>query len=89
MKFISIPVFIVSLSIGIFIAYISLPAPHVVYVYPTPENIDKIQYKDEGGTCFGFKAKEKPCPKNNKLIRRYPVQTLKKDPIEIKSPSYI
>ena len=77
MKFISVPVFIVSLSIGIFIAYITTPPPHVVYVYPTPENIDNIQYKDEGGTCFGFTTNERECPKNNKLVRSYPVQTLK------------
>jgi len=87
MKFISIPVFIVSLAIGMFIAYITTPLPHIIYVYPTPENIDKIQYGDEGGTCFGFKSKEIECPKDAKLIRSYPVQTLKKN--EIKSTSYI
>ena len=32
MKFISIPVFIVSLAIGIFVVYISQPPTQVIYV---------------------------------------------------------
>jgi|TARA_R110002074_G_scaffold392494_1_gene578031 hypothetical protein len=75
MKFISIPVFIISLAIGLFLAYITTPSPGVIYVYPNPDNIDKIQFKDEGGTCFGFKTNEVKCPSDDKLIRRYPMQT--------------
>ena len=44
MKFISVPVFIISLTIGLFLAYITAPNPGVIYVYPNPDNIDKIQY---------------------------------------------
>jgi hypothetical protein len=76
MKFISVPVFIISLAIGLFLAYITTPDPGIIYVYPNPDNIDKIQFKDEGGTCFGFKAKEVNCPKDDNLIRRYPMQTM-------------
>ena len=76
MKFISVPAFIISLTIGLFLSYITAPNPGVIYVYPNPENIDKIQFKDEGGTCFGFKANEVKCPNDNKLVRRYPMQTV-------------
>ena len=79
MKFISVPVFIISLAIGIFIAYITAPTSQIIYVYPTPENIDQIQYRDDGGTCFGFTANEIECPKEEKLIRSYPVQHFNKE----------
>ena len=81
MKFINVPVFITSLCIGIFLSYISLPRPQVVFVYPTPENIDKIQYRDETGTCFSFSSHFVKCPANTKQIREYPVQTLKEENI--------
>ena len=47
MKFISIPVFIVSLAVGLFFVYITNPEPEIIYIYPTPENINKIQYQDK------------------------------------------
>jgi len=78
MKFISVPVFIVSLCIGLFISYATLPSPHIVFVYPTPENLDEIQYKDETGTCFGFTSHQVKCPKDKKQIREYPIQTMNK-----------
>ena len=40
MKFINIPVFIISLAIGIFLVYVGNPRPSVIYVYPTPDNLD-------------------------------------------------
>ena len=58
MKFVNIPIFLLSLTIGLFYTYITAPRPNVIFVYPTPENINQIQYKDEGGTCFGFDAQE-------------------------------
>jgi len=80
MKFISIPVFIISLAIGFFVAYLTTPTPQIIYVYPTPDNIGKVQYKDEGGTCFGFTARKLKCPDKRELIRKYPVQDLKHKP---------
>lgn len=79
MKFINIPLFIVSLCIGLFISYITTPSPHMVFVYPTPENLDKIQYKDESGTCFGFTSHHVKCPSDKRKIRQYPIQTIRKD----------
>ena len=74
MKFINIPVFIISLAIGIFLVYVGNPRPSVIYVYPTPDNIGSIQFKDKSDTCYGFRSKEVTCPKNQTKIRHYPVQ---------------
>ena len=74
MKFINIPAFIISLAIGIFLVYIGNPRPSIIYVYPTPDNVNEIQYKDRSGTCFGFEANQVSCPANKKLVREYPIQ---------------
>lgn len=79
MKFINVPVFIVSLCIGIFLSYISLPRPQVVFVYPTPENANQIQYRDEVGACFRFSSHPVKCPSDTKQIREYPIQTLREE----------
>ena len=36
MKFISVPIFILSLAIGLFVVYITAPKAQVIYVYPNP-----------------------------------------------------
>ena len=46
----------------------------IIYVYPTPDNIGSIQFKDKADTCYGFRSKEVTCPKNQTKIRHYPVQ---------------
>ncbi len=74
MKFLNIPVFIISLAVGIFLVYIGAPRPDIIYVYPNPDNLHKIQYKDKGGSCFGFDSKQVTCPSKKNLIREYPVQ---------------
>ena len=74
MKFINIPIFIISLAVGLFFSYITTPMPEVILVYPTPDNIQDIQYKDESGGCFGFTTKEVTCPNDKKQIREYPTQ---------------
>ena len=42
MKFLNIPLFLVSLAIGLFVLYISMPPTQVIYVYPNPDNIDNF-----------------------------------------------
>ena len=64
MKYISIPGFIISLALGLFMVYITNPNKEVVYVYPTPDNVNKIHYKDSASTCWKYKAKQVKCPKN-------------------------
>jgi hypothetical protein len=71
---INVPTLIIALSVGLFFSYVIRPQTDVIYVYPTPENIDRIQYEDNGGTCFGFKSSETSCPNDKSKIRHYPVQ---------------
>jgi len=49
---ISVPAFLISLVLGLFIVYMFNPTPTVIYVYPTPDNINKIQYKDYANNCY-------------------------------------
>lgn len=74
MKFIIPQVFIISLAIGLLITYAITPRADVIFVYPTPDNVDKIQYRDKGGTCFGFSREEVKCPHDKNMIQRYPLQ---------------
>ena len=45
-KYIRIPVFIVSLAIGILFVYLTNPDKRKIFVYPSPDNVNNIQYKD-------------------------------------------
>ena len=74
MKFINFPLFIASLAIGLFLVYISMPATQIIYVYPNPDNEDKITYKDKADNCFHFTSQEVKCPKDISKIRSYDVQ---------------
>jgi hypothetical protein len=47
---------------------------NTIYVYPTPENIDKILYKDKADQCFQFQAQEIKCPSNPTLIKNHKIQ---------------
>ena len=55
---INLPVFIVSFSLGILYAYLHIPKKQIIFIYPTLDNVDNIQYKDKAETCFNI-AKEK------------------------------
>jgi hypothetical protein len=74
LKFINIPVFIISLAIGFFFVYVFNPSKRKIYVYPTPDNVDTIQYKDETGTCFEFKDEKTGCPSKESDIAKIPPQ---------------
>ena len=70
---ISFPVFNISLSIGLLFVYLSTPPPTVIYVYPTPENINKVEYKDKADNCYQFKSTEVSCV-NTEDIKTIPIQ---------------
>jgi hypothetical protein len=74
-KYIKLNVFIISLAFGLFAVYITMPDTRKIYVYPTPENIDVLQYKDKTDTCFQFKQNEVDCPTNEAEITKIPVQS--------------
>lgn len=64
-EFIEWRVFIASLAIGLLFVYIVKPNMKTIYVFPNPENIDKIQYVDHTNTCFNFDKQEVSCNDNN------------------------
>jgi hypothetical protein len=73
-KFISLPVFLVSLAIGVLFVYLSNPPPTVVYVYPTPDNVGNFEYKDKADNCFQYSSVEVKCPAGNKGVKTIPIQ---------------
>lgn len=74
MKFLNIPLFIISLAVGFFFVYLYNPDKKVIYVYPTPDNIDKVQYTDNAQNCFIFKQTEINCPSKQEDITNYDIQ---------------
>ena len=73
-KYINFPVFLVSLAIGILFVYLFQPELNVIYVYPTPDNQNKILYKDKTDNCFKFNAIEVECPDDKSKIKNIPIQ---------------
>ena len=74
-KYISIPIFALSFLFGLMAVYMFMQGEtRKIYVYPTPENLEKIQYKDSTDTCFEFKQMEVACPVNDSLMSKIPIQ---------------
>jgi len=69
------PVFIVSFAVGLFFVYILGPDIKTVYIYPNPENVDKMLFKDKADNCFSFNEEIVDCPSNKSLISSIPIQT--------------
>jgi hypothetical protein len=67
-NYINIPVFFVSLSFGLLAVYLISDENRIIYVYPTPDNVDIIQYKDKTGKCFEYEAETVDCPKDKNLM---------------------
>ena len=51
-----------------------MPPTQVIYVYPTPDNENKISFQDKADNCFHFSSKEVPCPSDITKIRDYNIQ---------------
>ena len=45
-----------------------------IYIYPSPETIDKVLFKDKADNCFYFEEQFVECPKNENLISKIPIQ---------------
>jgi hypothetical protein len=73
-KFINFPVFLISLAIGLFAVYITMPDKRKIFVYPTPDNYDILQYRDKADACFSFSEKQVDCPKDESKISKIPAQ---------------
>ena len=73
-KYIDLKIFIISLALGLLFVYLWRPKEKVIYVYPTPDNVDKLVYKDKVDNCFKFTAHEVKCPSDTNKIKDIPLQ---------------
>ena len=73
-KYINVKLFLISLFFGLFLSYITGTQNQVIYVYPTPENNNKISYKDKSNNCYHYKPVEVKCPKDNTKLSDYKIQ---------------
>lgn len=75
LDYISIPIFLLSFAIGLFLTYILGPEMKTIYIYPSPENVDKILFKDKADNCFYFDERIVDCPKDESKISKIPIQS--------------
>lgn len=74
LNYISLPIFLISFAIGLLFIYLMGPEMKTIYVYPSPENVDKVLFKDKAENCFYFEEENVECPKDEKLISKIPIQ---------------
>ena len=55
-------IFFISFAIGLFLVYVYGGDIKKIYVYPTPDNMNEIQFKDKAGNCSSYKVEEVSCP---------------------------
>lgn len=75
LNYISLPIFLISFAVGLFFIYLMGPEIKTVYIYPSPENVDKVLFKDKADNCFYFEPESVQCPKDQNLISKIPMQT--------------
>ena len=63
-----VALFIAAFVVGYGLLYLSPVEYKTVFLYPTPKNYNKIQYKDRAGTCFHLKANKVACDATAKEI---------------------
>jgi hypothetical protein len=73
-KYINFPVFIISFAFGMFAIYVTMPDTRKIMVYPSPDNVGIIQYKDKAGNCFQFRESKVQCPTKESDISKTPLQ---------------
>lgn len=74
-NFINLPLFIISLAIGLLFVYLNETPKRVIYIYPSPYNIDKFSYKDKAGNCFKYSYNSVKCPSDTNKITEIPMQS--------------
>lgn len=75
LDYISLPVFLASFALGLFFVYILGPSLRTIYVYPNPDSVDKVVFKDKAGACFQFEEEVVACPSDSSLLSLFPIQT--------------
>jgi len=73
-KYINLKYLLLSFIVGLIAVYLVSEENRIVYIYPTPENVDLMLYRDKANQCFAFEHTEVTCPNNPLDIARVPVQ---------------
>ena len=73
LKIINIKVFLISLLIGLVFIYFNNDKENIT-VYPTPSNINSMQFKDKADNCFQYSMEKVKCPSSKSKINNIPVQ---------------
>ena len=74
-NYISLPAFLISFAVGLFFVYVLGPEMKTIYIYPTPETLGKVIYKDKSDSCFMFQEEYVSCPKDISKISTIPMQS--------------
>lgn len=73
-KYIHWKTFIASFCIGLLFIFVIGLERKKIYIYPSPENVDKIIFEDNAHNCFLLEEMEVKCPSNNADIHSIPLQ---------------
>jgi len=72
-KILNLKVFLISLLIGLIFIYFNDDRKKIS-VYPTPSNINSLQFKDKADNCFEYTMEKVNCPSSKSKINNIPVQ---------------
>lgn len=73
-NYISVSAFIISFAVGLFFVYILGADIKKVHIYPSPENVNRVLYKDNADNCFRFVPNQIECPKDKSKISDIMIQ---------------
>jgi hypothetical protein len=73
-KYFNLKFLILGILFGVLAVHFSDNEKRVIHVYPTPENVDVIQFKDSADNCFNFENIIVDCPSESNKINTIPVQ---------------
>jgi len=54
--------FLAALCVGLLYAYLTTPAPEIIFKYPTVENASSTTYVDDAGVCYRYRVTPTTCP---------------------------
>ena len=66
--------FLISLALGLFLAYCTASKPEVIVKYPTPDNSNNLIFEDDVNNCYKFNVDEVTCPKDKSKTSNIPIQ---------------
>ena len=68
-KYISLPVFLASFFFGLFFMMLYGVEEDPIYLYPSPDNIYDIVYKDKAESCYVYRTIMTKCTSESKTIK--------------------